>query len=353
MTLFFRRAKPPSCPLAARARHLRTARALALSLPASLALGALLSLSPLATTPVMAQEYPNKPIRLIAPFPPGSGPDVNAREIAGELSKILGQPVNVDNRPGASGIIGTDAGAKAAPDGYTLLVGTTSTMSVLRHLYSKLPFNPDRDFAPVSLLGVLQTALIVTPSAPFKSTQDMIAWGKANPENITAATLGPGSYFHLAGEWFGFASGTKIKFIGYSTTSPFADLMAGQVQVMFDALPAAAGPAKAGKLKIFALTGKTRHPSFPDVPTFAEAGLSDYAPIAWQGILAPAGTPAAIVDKLSAAMQKATQNTVLAEKWRSYGGELRATSPADFAAFIKADSANWAQVVRQAGVKLD
>ncbi len=314
----------------------------------------LLGLSLLSPAPATAQaDYPSKPIRLVAPFPPGSGPDVNAREIAAELSKVLGQPVNVDNRPGASGIIGTEAGAKAAPDGYTLVVGTTSTMSVLRHLYGKLPFNPDKDFTPVSLLGVLQTALIATPSAPFKTTQEMIAYAKANPEAVTAATLGPGSYFHLAGEWFGFSANAKLKFIGYSTTSPFADLMAGQVMTMFDALPAAVGPAKAGKLRLLALTGKSRHPNFPDVPTFAEAGLSDYAPIAWQGILAPAGTPAAIIDKLSGAMQKATQNAALAEKWRSYGGELRATTPAEFAAFIREDAARWGAVVKRAGVKLD
>ncbi|HCY15052.1 MAG: ABC transporter substrate-binding protein [Curvibacter sp. GWA2_64_110] len=312
-----------------------------------------LALGLLAAFATHAQDYPSKPIRLIAPFPAGSGPDANAREIAGELTKILGQTVIVENRPGASGQIGMEAAAKSAPDGYTLVVGTTSTMSVLQHLYSRLTFNAERDFVPVSLLGVLQTGLIANPGVPFTSVQDMVAQAKAKPDSITAATIGVGSYFHLAGEWFGHATGTQIKFVPYNTTSPYGDLIGGQVQVMFDALPAAAGNIRGGKLKLLALTGKTRHPSFPNVPTFAEAGLPDYTPVAWQGVLAPAGTPKAIVDKLSVAMFKATQNPQLAEKWRSYGGELRATSSAEFAAFIKEDAAKWGQVVRRAGVKLD
>jgi len=314
---------------------------------------AALTLVLLSATGAQAQDYPSRPIRLLAPFPAGSGPDANAREIAGELTKILGQAVIVENRPGASGIIGTDAAAKAAPDGYTLVVGTTSTMSVLRHLYTKLPFNPETDFTPVSLLGVLNTGLIATPSTPFKTAAELVAYAKAHPDTVTAATLGAGSYFHLAGEWFASNAGVKLRFVPYSTSSPYTDLMAGQVQVMFDALPAAVGGIRGGKLKLLALTGKTRHPVFPDVPTFAEVGIADYAPVAWQGILAPAGTPAAIVEKLSAAMQKAAQNPQLAEKWYQYGGELRATTPAEFSAFIKADSARWGQVVRQAGVKLD
>lgn len=312
-----------------------------------------LTLGLLTAFTVHAQDYPSKPIRLIAPFPAGSGPDANAREIAGELTKILGQTVIVENRPGASGQIGMEAAAKSTPDGYTLVVGTTSTMSVLQHLYNRLTFNAERDFVPVSLLGVLQTGLIANPGVPFTSVQDMVAQAKAKPDSITAATIGVGSYFHLAGEWFGHATGTQIKFVPYNTTSPYGDLIGGQVQVMFDALPAAAGNIRGGKLKLLALTGKTRHQSFPNVPTFAEAGLPDYTPVAWQGILAPAGTPKAIVDKLSAAMFKATQNPQLAEKWRSYGGELRATSSAEFAAFIKEDAAKWGQVVRRAGVKLD
>ncbi|MGH6628010.1 MAG: Bug family tripartite tricarboxylate transporter substrate binding protein [Burkholderiaceae bacterium] len=314
---------------------------------------AALTLALLAATGVQAQDYPTKPIRLVAPFPAGSGPDANAREVAVELGKILGQPVIVDNRPGASSIIGTDVAAKAAPDGYTLVVGTTTSMSVLPHLYSKLPFNAERDFAPISLLGVLNTGLIAHPGTPFKTARELIAQAKAQPESVTVATQGIGSYSHLSGEWFAANAGARLRFVPYNTSSPYGDLVAGQVNVMFDGLPAAVGNIRGGKLRLLAITGKTRHQAFPDVPTFAEAGLPDYAPLAWQGLLAPAGTPKPILDKLSAAMQKAVQNPQLAEKWRQYGGELKATTPAEFAAFIKADSAMWGQVVRQAGVKLD
>lgn len=314
---------------------------------------AALTLALLAASGAQAQDYPTKPIRLVAPFPAGSGPDANAREIAAELTKVLGQTVFVENRPGASSIIGTDVAAKAAPDGYTLLVGTTTSMSVLPHLYSKLPFNAEKDFAPVSLLGVLNTGLVAHPGVPFNTARELIAHAKAQPDSVTVATQGIGSYSHLSGEWFGASSGTKLRFVPYNTSSPYGDLVAGQVNVMFDGLPAAVGNIRSAKLKLLAITGKVRHPAFPDVPTFAEAGLPDYAPLAWQGLLAPAGTPKPILEKLSTAMQKAAQNPQLAEKWRMYGGEIRATTPAEFAAFIKADSAMWGQVVRRAGVKLD
>lgn len=308
----------------------------------------------LAVTGVQAQDYPSKAVRIIAPFPVGTGPDANTREIALELSKVLGQPVVVENRPGASNMIGMEAGAKAAPDGYTLVMGATSSLSVVPHLYSKVPYNVERDFAPISLVGLLNTALIAHPAVTQNSARELIAQLKTQPESMTAATSGIGSYSHLAGEWFGAGSNTKIKFVPYNTSSPYADLVAGQVQLMFDALPAAVGNVRAGKLKVLALTGKTRHPNFPDVPTFAEAGLPDYTPTAWIGLFAPAGTPAAIVDKLSAAMQKATtQNQVLADKWRSYGGELKAMTPVEFSAFLKADSAKWGQAIRHANIKLD
>jgi tripartite-type tricarboxylate transporter receptor subunit TctC len=308
----------------------------------------------MAAPSAFAQDYPSKSIRIIAPFPTGSGPDANTREIAAELTKVLGQPVVVENRPGASNMIGMEAGAKAAPDGYTLVMGATTSLSVVPHLYSKVPYNAERDFAPISLVGLLNTALTASANVPHKNAKELIAHLKANPEGITSATQGVGSYSHLAGEWFAAGSGTKIKFVPYNTTSPYTDVVGGQINVIFDALPAAVGNVRAGKLKILALTGKTRHLSFPDVPTFAEAGLTDYSPTAWIGLLAPAGTPKPIVDKLSAAMQKATtQNPALIEKWHSYGGELKAMTPEEFTAFIKTDSAMWGQAIRGAGVKLD
>ncbi len=300
-----------------------------------------------------AQAYPSKPVRIIAPFPAGSGPDANAREIAAELSKILGQSFFVENRPGASNIIGTDVAAKAPADGYSLYIGTTSSLSVVPHLYSKLPFHAEKDFAPISLLGVLNTGLIATPGLPAKDARELMAQLKAKPDSVTVATQGIGSYSHLSAVWFNSAAGVKSNLVPYNSNSPYTDLLAGQIQLMFDGLPAAASHVQAGKLKLLAITGKERHPSFPNVPTFAEQGLADYAPIAWQGLLAPAGTPAPILEKISAAMHKACQSPDLARKWRDYGGELRCNTPAEFTAFIQADRAMWGKVIRDAQVKLD
>ena len=301
----------------------------------------------------MAQDYPSKPIKIIAPFPVGTGPDANTREIALELSKVLGQSVVVENRPGASNMIGMEAGAKATPDGYTLVMGVTTSLSVVPHLYSKVPYKVG-DYAPISIVGLLNTALTAHPSVPEKNAKELIERLKKQPGSLTAATTGVGSYSHLAGEWFAANAGVKIDFVPYNTTSPYSDLVAGQVHVIFDALPAAIGNVKAGKLKILALTGKTRHPNFPDVPTFAEAGLADYSPTAWIGLFAPAGTPTPVVAKLAEAMQKATaQNPELIAKWRSYGGELKAQTPAEFSAFLRQDNQLWGQAIRGTGIKLD
>jgi tripartite-type tricarboxylate transporter receptor subunit TctC len=305
--------------------------------------------------PTWAQDYPNKPIRIIAPFPTGTGPDANTREIAAELSKVLGQPVVVENKPGASNMIGMAAGAAAPPDGYTLVMGSTTSMSVVPHLYNKVPYKADKDFVPISVVGLLNTSLTANAGIKEQTAKELIARLKANPDALVAATSGVGSYSHLAGEWFASGAGVKMRFIPYATTSPYTDLVGGeQVQLMFDALPAAIGNVKAGKLKVLALTGKTRHPKFPDVPTFAELGLVNYSPTAWIGLFAPAGTPKPIVDKMADAMQKAaTQNPALIEKWQSYGGELKAMTPEAFAAFLKEDNALWGQAIAKTGIKLD
>jgi tripartite-type tricarboxylate transporter receptor subunit TctC len=314
-----------------------------------------LAIGLLSALPIFAQDYPNKPIKIIAPFPPGTGPDANTREIAQELTKVLGQSVVVENRPGASTMIGMEIGAKATPDGYTLVMGSTTSMSVVPHTYSsKVPYKVERDYVPISIVGLLNTALTANSNLPEKNAKELIDRLKKQPGSITAATSGIGSYSHLAGEWFASSAGVKIDFVPYNTTSPYSDLVAGQVNIIFDALPAAIGNVRAGKLKILALTGKTRHPNFPDIPTFAEAGLPDYAPTAWIGLFAPAGTPAPIIAKLSEAMQKAAaQNPELIARWRSFGGDLKAQTPAEFSTFLKQDDALWGPAIRKAGVKLD
>ena len=320
----------------------------------STALALLATLGVAATGGAAAQEYPSKPLKIIAPFPAGTGPDANTREIAAELAKVLGQAVVVENKPGASTTIGMAAGAAAAPDGYTLVMGSTTSMSVVPHLYNMVPYRHDKDFVPISIVGLLNTALTANASVKENNAKELIARLKADPNAVVAGTQGVGSYSHLAGEWFAAGAGVKLRFIPYATTSPYTDLVGGQVQLIFDALPAAIGNVRAGKLKILALTGKARHPKFPDVPTFAEAGITNYSPTAWIGLFAPAGTPKPVIDKLSAAMQKAaTQNPALIEKWQSYGGELKAMTPEAFAAFLKEDNALWGQAITQAGIKLD
>ena len=228
-------------------------------------------------------------------------------------------------------------------------------MSVVPHTYSsKVPYKVERDYVPISIVGLLNTALTANSNLPEKNAKELIDRLKKQPGSITAATSGIGSYSHLAGEWFASSAGVKIDFVPYNTTSPYSDLVAGQVNIIFDALPAAIGNVRAGKLKILALTGKTRHPNFPDIPTFAEAGLPDYAPTAWIGLFAPAGTPAPIIAKLSEAMQKAAaQNPELIARWRSFGGDLKAQTPAEFSTFLKQDDALWGPAIRKAGVKLD
>lgn len=340
----------------AAAPPIETPRMRLASAPRRLTLAGLLATTLLAAAlPAAAQDYPARPIRIIAPFPTGTGPDANTREIAAEMTKVLGQTVLVENKPGASTMIGMTAGAAAAPDGYTLVMGSTTSMSVVPHLYSKVPYRHDKDFAPISLVGLLNTALIANAGVKENVARDLVTRLKAEPDAVVAATSGVGSYSHLAGEWFAAGAGVKLRFIPYATTSPYTDLVGGQqVQLMFDALPAAIGNVKAGKLKVLALTGKARHPRFPDVPTFAEAGITPYSPTAWIGLFAPAGTPKAIVDRLAEAMQKATaQNPALIDKWLGYGGELRSMTPEAFTAFLKEDNALWGAAIGKAGIKLD
>lgn len=300
-----------------------------------------------------AQEYPTRPVRILVPFAAGTGPDTNARQIAPKMQAALGQSVVVENRPGAAGQIGTDLAAKAAADGYTLYMGFTSTLSIQPFVYAKLPYDAERDFVPVSLVGSLRTGLIAHPSVRASDAKALIAQAKANPESLSAATQGIGTYSHLAGEWFASLTGAPIRFVPYNTSSPYADLLAGTMQLMFDALPAAVGNVKGGKLKLLAVTGSGRHPLFPDVPTFAELGLPEYQPVAWIGLFAPAGTPAPIREKLAAAVAAGAKAPDFVELWRGFAADPSGSTPAEFGTFLKADRERWAAVVKKAGVKID
>jgi tripartite-type tricarboxylate transporter receptor subunit TctC len=301
----------------------------------------------------LAQEYPARPVRIVVPFAAGTGPDTNARQIAAKMQAALGQPVVIENRPGAAGQIGTDLAAKSAPDGYTLYMGFTSTLSIQPFVYSKLPYDAERDFVPVSLVGSLRTGLIAHPSVKASDAKELIALAKAQPGSLSAATQGVGTYSHLSGEWFANLTGAPLRFVPYNTSSPYADLLAGTMQLMFDALPAAIGNVKSGKLKLLAITGSSRHPLFPDVPTFAELGLPDYQPVAWIGLFAPAGTPAPIQERLAAAVAAGAKAPDFVEQWRGFAADPAGSPPAEFRAFLKADRERWAAVVKQAGVKID
>jgi tripartite-type tricarboxylate transporter receptor subunit TctC len=299
------------------------------------------------------QDYPSRPVRVVVPFAAGTGPDTNARQIAPKIQAVLGQPVVIENRPGAAGQIGTDLAAKAAPDGYTLYMGFTSTLSIQPFVYAKLPYDAERDFLPVSLVGSLRTGLIAHPSVKAADARELVALAKAQPESLSAATQGIGTYSHLAGEWFASLTGAPIRFVPYNTSSPYADLLAGTMQLMFDGLPAAIGNVKSGRLKLLAVSGNGRHPLFPDVPTFAELGLADYQPVAWIGLFAPAGTPAPIREKLAAAVAAGAKAPDFVELWRGFAADPAGSTPAEFAAFLKADRERWAAVVGKANVRLD
>ena len=302
--------------------------------------------------PTWAQDYPGKPIRLVVPTPPGSGPDVDSRQVAQHVGALLGQTVLVDNRPGASTRIATELVAKAAPDGYTLLLGTPS-LATAPSLYDKLPFDARRDLVPLSLLSVTRYTLTVNAAVAAKTPADYAALTRSDPAQANVATYGIGTLPHLAGAWFATASGADFKFIHYNSSSPFTDLMAGQTQAVFDAMLPVIGGVKSGRLRTLALSGKTRHPLMPDVPTFAEAGFPQFDPMVWVGVLAPAGTPKAIVDKLGAAFGKASRLPETVAFRHSVGSDAVGSTPEEFGAFLDAERDKWGAVIRRLGLKLE
>jgi tripartite-type tricarboxylate transporter receptor subunit TctC len=301
-----------------------------------------------------AQSYPSKPIRLIVPFAPGGNVDITARAVAPALGEVLGQPIVVENRPGAGGTIGADAAAKSAPDGYTLLMGSNSTVSVAPALYPKNPYDPVRDFAPVSILASVPFVLVVNPSVPAKNVAELIALARAKPDYLSMASAGTGSSNHLVGELFASLTGARLTHIPYKGSGPAqADLTAGQVNVMFDQLTSALPNIKAGKLRALAVTSPTRNPALPDVPTAAEAGIGNFELANITGILAPAGTPPEVIAKLHDACVKVLAMPSVKERLASLGVEPVGSTPAQFAAFIRDDYARWRKVVADANVKVE
>jgi len=312
---------------------------------------ALALLAPLA----FAQApYPAKPIRLVVPFPPGGTTDILARIVAQKLTEAWGQPVVVDNRPGAGGNIGAELVAKSAPDGYTLLMGTVGTHAINASLYAKLPYDHVKDFAPVILVAGVPNVLVVNPSVPVNSVAELIAYAKANPGKLNFASSGSGTSIHLSGELFRTMAGVQITHVPYKGSAPaIADLVGGQVQLMFDNLPSSLAQIKAGKLRALAVTSDKRAPALPDVPTMAEAGLPGFEASSWFGVLAPAGTPPAIVGKLHAEIAKWLATPDAREKLSAQGANLAGFGPEEFARYIGSETAKWAKVVKESGAKVD
>ncbi len=300
----------------------------------------------------MAQDYPNRPIRLIVTVPPGGAADFIARLVGGKLSESLGQPVLVENRGGAGGTIAADAVAKAAPDGYTLLQNSITTHGIGPLLYSKLPYDPVKDFSPVSGLALLPLVMAVNAELPAKNIQELLALSKT--QNLNFASSGNGGAPHMAAELFKSVTGAPLTHVPSKGSGPaVADLVGGRVQIMFDAPPSLIAHVRSGKLRVLAAASESRNRLLPEAPTFAELGYPKVSVSLWYGLLAPAGTPAPVIGKLNAEVSKALQSPDVRDRLIGQGAEPMPGTAEAFGAFMQAESAKWAPVVKQAGVKLD
>jgi tripartite-type tricarboxylate transporter receptor subunit TctC len=318
---------------------------------AGLLLGSVLCL----TLPVaQAQTYPSKPVRLVVGFAPGGGTDVLARLLAQKLAEDMGQPFIVDNRAGATGMIGAKIVATATPDGYTLLMGHVNSQAIAPALMDRAQYDPVKDFAPVAYLGFVPNVLVVPASLPVKTVAELVARAKSRPEGLTYASPGVGSTNHLAGELFRMESGAKLIHVPYKGASPaMIDMLAGQVDMNFDAMPSSLSSIRAGLLRPLAVTTPKRDPELPDVPTMAELGFKTFDITNWYGIVAPAGTPPAVVTSLHAAIHRVLLLPDVARKLSEWSvrGELMST--VQFGSFIRAESIKYRNIAKRTGVRLE
>jgi tripartite-type tricarboxylate transporter receptor subunit TctC len=301
-----------------------------------------------------AQAWPAKPVTLIVPFAPGGGTDITARTIAARLTAKWGQSVVVENRGGAGGILGADAVARAKPDGYTLLIANVGITSINPALYTKLPYNPDTAFTPVSLVCELPFVLMASPSFPPNSVRELIAFSKAKPGAVTYASSGSGGSPHLTAEIFQAATGTKWTHIPYKGGGPaMIDLMSGQVNLLFASVLEGSGHIKAGKLKGLAVSHAKRNPAIPDVPTLAEAGVKDAESGSWIALLAPAGTPASVIDRANSDIKEAVSVPDVRDKLIAQGAVPQASTPKELQALIDADLKRYGRIIREQGLKAE
>lgn len=301
-----------------------------------------------------AAGYPEKPIRVIVPYPPGGNIDITARALGPGLTEALGAQVVIDNRGGAGGTIGSELAARSAPDGYTLLLGSTGTLTTAPALYPRLGYDPVRDFATTSLVSVVPLVMVVHPSVPAKSIKEFIALAKSRPGRITMASAGSGTTNHLGGELFQGATGTKMIHVPYKGSGPaLVDLMGGQVDVHFDQLSSAIGFIQSGKLRALAVTTLKRSAQMPEIPTMDESGVPGFDASTFTGIVLPAATPRDVVTKLHAALIKVLRAKATRDNFARFGAETLESTPEEFARFIREDLAKWSKVIRDAGIKLE
>jgi tripartite-type tricarboxylate transporter receptor subunit TctC len=298
-----------------------------------------------------AQAYPSKAVRLIVPFAAGGSTDIIGRTVAQKLSEMWGQPVLVDNRPGGSTVIGTDAVAKAAPDGYTLLV-TPAPFTIVPGLIARLPYDPARDFEPITLINTTPLVVVVHPGVPARSIKELIALAKARPGALNYGSSGSGGSNHLAGELFNAMAGVKMVHIPYKGNAPaLADLVGGHVDAVFNGLTSAMPLIKSGRLRALAVTSIARSGALPDMPTLDELGLKGFQAVAWNGLSAPARTPKEVIGRINADVLKVVRSPDLLERLRAEGSDPVGNSPAEYAAFLREEIAKWARVIKTAGVK--
>jgi tripartite-type tricarboxylate transporter receptor subunit TctC len=300
-----------------------------------------------------AQTYPARPVRIVVPFPPGGTSDILARTIGARLGESLGQPVVVENRPGAGGNIAADHVAKSPPDGYTLIMGTSS-LAISQSLYKKLSYDLVRDFAPITQAVNYANLLVVHPSAGVASVGELLAAARARPGALNYGTAGNGTPPHMTGELFKSYTGVDIQHIPYKGGAPaIADLIAGQIPIMFDNVPPLLPHVRSGRIKALAVTSLARLAILPDVPTLDESGLKGFDAVGWNGLLAPAGTPREIVGRLHTDVARILGSPQVRDNLTAQGAEVVGNSPDEFAAWIRAEVKKWAEVIRVSGAKLD
>ena len=301
-----------------------------------------------------AADFPVKPIHLIVPFPPGGGNDTVARAIAQQISPELGQPVVIDNRPGAGGSVGAELAAKAPPDGYTLFLAGVGSHVVNPNLHKKLGYDPLKDFAPITLIASAPSVLVVNPKVPAQNIAEFTAYARAHPGVLNYASNGNGSAAQLAAAMYESMAGVKMVHVPYKGIAPaMTDLMGGEVQLMFGTVVALVPHIQAGKLRALAVTGKKRSALLPEIPTLRESGLPEYEAGSWYGIEAPAGTPRTIIDQLNAVMVKALKQPEVARRLALDGAEVIGSTPEEFGAHIKAELERVGKVVRAAGIRIE